>query len=104
MVYYPLDIESMLCFTSNSLRPHHLLVGVQYHGKKALAYQFILFHAFLSFQKKAKEGCVDDCTIHVERVSYARILVEIDVTKSLSSIFKICDTVGKIVKQLVLYD
>lgn len=46
----------------------------------------------------------DECTINVERISYARILVEIDVTRELPHVVKAMDPNGKLFEQEVVYD
>ncbi|KAK6776206.1 hypothetical protein RDI58_027207 [Solanum bulbocastanum] len=51
-----------------------------------------------------KPLCVDDSTIKAERISYARMLVEKDVTRTLPSSVNVGDPTGKEVDQTVLYD
>lgn len=46
----------------------------------------------------------DDCTTTAEGISYARILVWMDVTRPLPNSVKICDPKGKIFEQPILYD
>ncbi|XP_019259894.1 PREDICTED: uncharacterized protein LOC109237950 [Nicotiana attenuata] len=46
----------------------------------------------------------DECTTNVDRVSYARMLVEMDVTKQLPDMIKARDPMGKIFEQEIKYD
>ncbi|KAF3617893.1 hypothetical protein FXO38_33716 [Capsicum annuum] len=46
----------------------------------------------------------DNCTTTTERISYARILVEIDVTRPIPYSIKICDPKGKVIDLPVMYD
>ncbi|KAH0711988.1 hypothetical protein KY289_007947 [Solanum tuberosum] len=46
----------------------------------------------------------DECTTQVSRISFARILVEIDVTRPLAKVIKIQDTKGRVVEQKVWYE
>nr|XP_009800683.1 PREDICTED: uncharacterized protein LOC104246568 [Nicotiana sylvestris]XP_016467830.1 PREDICTED: uncharacterized protein LOC107790416 [Nicotiana tabacum] len=46
----------------------------------------------------------DACTSNTERISYARILVEVDVTKVLPNVIKIKDPKGRIMAQEIWYD
>lgn len=46
----------------------------------------------------------DECTIKVERISYDRLLVEMDVTKPMPKSIKVMDPVGKIFYQHIAYD
>lgn len=46
----------------------------------------------------------DECTSKSLRVSFARILVEMDVTKEIKKIVKIVDPNGKVISQPVVYD
>lgn len=48
--------------------------------------------------------CVDDCTSRQERVSFARMLVEMDVTAALPNHVCIEDSNGREFKQSVIYD
>ncbi|XP_056685384.1 uncharacterized protein [Spinacia oleracea] len=48
--------------------------------------------------------CADDCTTRQQRISFARLLVEMDVTDTLPDHVWIVDTNGREFKQLVLYD
>ncbi|KAM3203149.1 hypothetical protein P3L10_030775 [Capsicum annuum] len=41
---------------------------------------------------------------NVEKISYARLLVEIDVMRPLPGSVKVCDTEGKVLHQIVLYE
>lgn len=47
---------------------------------------------------------VDNCTSKAERISYARLLVEMDVTRPLPGIIKVCDPTGKVIDQSLVYD
>lgn len=47
---------------------------------------------------------VDECTTEVSRISFARILVEMDITKELPKNIKIQDSKDKIFEQMVLYE
>lgn len=46
----------------------------------------------------------DECTTKVEMISFARVLVEIDVTVPLPQMIKIQDPTGRIFEQEVWYD
>ncbi|XP_075075758.1 uncharacterized protein LOC142162812 [Nicotiana tabacum] len=46
----------------------------------------------------------DDCTTNSTRISYATILVEIDVTRELSNIVKVKDPQGRMFEQALWYD
>lgn len=46
----------------------------------------------------------DDCTINISRISFARILVEMDVTKVLPKLVKIQDPETKIFEQAIVYE
>ncbi|XP_019235098.1 PREDICTED: uncharacterized protein LOC109215480 [Nicotiana attenuata] len=46
----------------------------------------------------------DACTSNIERISYARILVEVDVTKELPKSIKVKDPKGRVMVQEVWYD
>lgn len=48
--------------------------------------------------------CADECTSRQLRVSFARILVEIDITKPLPSCLSVDDPSGKILEQQVVYE
>lgn len=51
-----------------------------------------------------KPVCDDDCTSQQMRISYARLLVEIDITKPLSYKVQIANGEGLMVEQQVLYE
>ncbi|XP_059285740.1 uncharacterized protein LOC132039223 [Lycium ferocissimum] len=51
-----------------------------------------------------KPICADDCTTNVGRIFYARILVEIDITRVLPLSIKLSDPKGNKVDQTMLYD
>lgn len=46
----------------------------------------------------------DECTLVVERISYAKILIEMDVMKELPSTIIVQDPSGKFFTQVVKYD
>ncbi|XP_060211716.1 uncharacterized protein LOC132639275 [Lycium barbarum] len=46
----------------------------------------------------------DECTTAIERISYARVLVETDITRPLPNTVQVLDPNGKIFDQAVLYD
>lgn len=46
----------------------------------------------------------DECTTSIERISYARILVEMDVTRTLPNMIKVQDPEGQLFDQEVEYD
>nr|XP_016437686.1 PREDICTED: uncharacterized protein LOC107763707 [Nicotiana tabacum] len=46
----------------------------------------------------------DECTTNIDRVSYARMLIEMDVTKPLPESIKARDPMGKIFDQEIKYD
>ncbi|XP_059315703.1 uncharacterized protein LOC132066402 [Lycium ferocissimum] len=46
----------------------------------------------------------DECTTAIERISYARVLVEMDITRPLPNTVQVQDPNGKIFDQAVLYD
>lgn len=46
----------------------------------------------------------DECTTRIERISYAQILVEMDVTRTLPNMIKVQDPEGQLVDQEVEYD
>lgn len=46
----------------------------------------------------------DYCTTNVNRISYACILVEMDVTRPLPGSVNVCEPEGRVVDQVVLYD
>ncbi|XP_015168706.1 uncharacterized protein [Solanum tuberosum] len=46
----------------------------------------------------------DECTTQTSRISFARILMEVDVTRPLTKVIKIQDPKGKIVEQKVWYE
>ena len=46
----------------------------------------------------------DECTANRLRVSYARILVEVDVTKDLPKSITICDDAGNKMEQRIEYE
>uniref|UniRef100_A0A0V0H2Y5 Putative ovule protein n=1 Tax=Solanum chacoense TaxID=4108 RepID=A0A0V0H2Y5_SOLCH len=46
----------------------------------------------------------DECTTNIERISYARLLVEMDVTRKLPEKLKVLDLNGKLLEQAVEYD
>ncbi|XP_070029543.1 uncharacterized protein [Nicotiana sylvestris] len=46
----------------------------------------------------------NSCTAIAERISYAMILIEMDVTRSLPEKIKLCDPKGKVLEQIVHYD
>lgn len=46
----------------------------------------------------------DECTTKVERISYARLLVKIDVTKPLLKTIKVKDPTGDVYDQEIIYD
>lgn len=46
----------------------------------------------------------DECTSNIERISYARLLVEIDVTRELQKKIKVLDPTGRTFEQKVEYD
>jgi len=46
----------------------------------------------------------DECTTHQYRISFARLLIEMDVTKELPKEVQIEDVHGKVFKQQVMYD
>ncbi|XP_075092189.1 uncharacterized protein LOC142172463 [Nicotiana tabacum] len=46
----------------------------------------------------------DECTTKVERISYARLLVEMDVIKDMLRVIKVMDPTGKVFEQQVAYD
>lgn len=47
---------------------------------------------------------VDECTTQVSRISLARILVEVDVTRPLPKTIKIHDHKGRMMEQQIWYD
>ncbi|KAM3326042.1 hypothetical protein P3S67_001168 [Capsicum chacoense] len=47
---------------------------------------------------------VDECTMKQTRISYARMLVEVDITKVLPTEIKIMDTKGNIFQQPIYFD
>ncbi|XP_060182466.1 uncharacterized protein LOC132612157 [Lycium barbarum] len=48
--------------------------------------------------------CVDDCTSKLERVSYARLLIEMDATVALPNVIKVIDPHGEVFDQEVWCD
>ncbi|KAM3309304.1 hypothetical protein P3S67_011048 [Capsicum chacoense] len=46
----------------------------------------------------------DDCTTQVDHISYARVLGEIDIIKTLPKQVKVSDTKGRLFKQEVIYE
>ncbi|KAH0714810.1 hypothetical protein KY284_007715 [Solanum tuberosum] len=59
----------------------------------------------------SKIGCslgkplyADECTTQTSRISFARILVEVDVTRPLAKVIKMKDPKGRIVEQKVWYE
>lgn len=46
----------------------------------------------------------DDCTTKVERISYARVLIEMNVTQSLSKVISVQDPSGRVFEQKLEYD
>lgn len=46
----------------------------------------------------------DECTTRMERISYARLLVEMDVTIPLPNSIKVMDTQGKVFEEQIWYD
>lgn len=48
--------------------------------------------------------CADECTSKQLRISFARLLVDVDVTKELTKVIHIEDDQGKVVQQQVLYE
>lgn len=46
----------------------------------------------------------DECTSKIERISFARVLIEMDVTKPLPRIIKVHDLDGKVFEQEIWYD
>lgn len=46
----------------------------------------------------------DECTTNVERICYARILVEVDVTRELLNVVKVLDPIERLFEQEVVYD
>jgi len=47
---------------------------------------------------------VDTCTTITERITYARILIEMDITKPLPQKIKLHDPKGKVLEQIMHYD
>nr|XP_033512476.1 uncharacterized protein LOC117277165 [Nicotiana tomentosiformis] len=47
---------------------------------------------------------VDACTTVADRVSYARVLIEMDITRPLPGLIKLYDPKGKVIEQVVQYD
>ncbi|XP_060195465.1 uncharacterized protein LOC132624755 [Lycium barbarum] len=48
--------------------------------------------------------CADECTLKMERISYARVLIEMDITVPLPTSVKILDSSGKTFDQVVDYE
>ncbi|XP_070015421.1 uncharacterized protein [Nicotiana sylvestris] len=46
----------------------------------------------------------DACTIMADRISYAQILIKMDITKTLPGTIKLIDPNGKMIEQMVQYD
>ncbi|XP_019239960.1 PREDICTED: uncharacterized protein LOC109219951, partial [Nicotiana attenuata] len=46
----------------------------------------------------------DACTTVTDRISYARVLIEMDITRTLPGTIKLIDTNGKVIEQMVQYD
>nr|XP_009612723.1 uncharacterized protein LOC104105983 [Nicotiana tomentosiformis] len=46
----------------------------------------------------------DECTSKAERISYSRLLIEMDVSRPLPGTIKVCDPIGKIIDQPLAYD
>ncbi|XP_009774916.1 uncharacterized protein [Nicotiana sylvestris] len=46
----------------------------------------------------------DECTTKVERIYYARLLVEMDIIKDMLRVIKVIDPTGKVFEQQVAYD
>ncbi|XP_019235091.1 PREDICTED: uncharacterized protein LOC109215473 [Nicotiana attenuata] len=46
----------------------------------------------------------DECTSKIERISYARLLVEMDVTKDMPTMLKVMDPKGNVFEQAIDYD
>ncbi|KAG5599915.1 hypothetical protein H5410_031285 [Solanum commersonii] len=46
----------------------------------------------------------DECTTQVSRISFARILVKVDVTRQLPKVIKMQDTKGRVIEQKVWYE
>lgn len=47
---------------------------------------------------------MNECTTKIERISYARLLVGMDVTKPLPKSIKVVDPAGNIFEQHIAYD
>ncbi|XP_019242475.1 PREDICTED: uncharacterized protein LOC109222589 [Nicotiana attenuata] len=47
---------------------------------------------------------VDDCTTQLDRITYARVLIEMDITKELPKFIKVTDPSGREFSQRVAYD
>lgn len=48
--------------------------------------------------------CADECTTKAEQISYGRILVKMNVKRSLPNSVRICDPTSQVIDQLVAYD
>ncbi|XP_019255064.1 PREDICTED: uncharacterized protein LOC109233643 [Nicotiana attenuata] len=46
----------------------------------------------------------DTCTTVADRISYARVLIEMDITRTLPGTIKLIDPNGKVIEQMVQYD
>lgn len=46
----------------------------------------------------------NDCTTNADRISYTRILVEMDVTRPIPNSVKTCDPVGNVIEQKLSYE
>lgn len=46
----------------------------------------------------------DECTTNVDRISFARVLIELDITKELVTTVKVEDPTGRIFNQKVIYE
>lgn len=51
-----------------------------------------------------KHVYADDCTSRVDRITYARMLIEMDITDELPNTVKLRDPQGKIFTQEIIYD
>lgn len=51
-----------------------------------------------------KTVCADACTTNIERISYTRLLIEMDVMQALPHTVKACDSYGRVFDQLVVYE
>ncbi|KAG5607161.1 hypothetical protein H5410_028653 [Solanum commersonii] len=66
--------------------------------------RFILAQECSQLNRLGKPLYADECTTQASRISFARILVEVDVTRPLPKTIKIHDPKGRVMEQQIWYD